>query len=875
MEQQTLFQLAMDAASEGLWDWDIATNQVYHNPRYLTMLGYAPDELPHTLQTFEGLVCPEDLERVTEITRRSLEQGPDQYEFEVRMRTKSGDYRWILSRGKIVKRGVDGQALRAVGTHVDINDRKEAEQRFKSMVTNIPGAVYRCRLDSDWTMHYISDAIEKISGYPASDFLGNRIRTYASIIHPDNAEEVEKTIHRSIAQRRPFVLEYRIIDSSGRERWVYEKGQASLMEGGTVEWLDGAIFDNTERKEIELALRHSEAKYRRLVEGLKDEYLFYSETTTGVITYVSPSVKNIFGYTQEECLKHFSNFFTDSPLNRDLEWNHQRARAGQRLPPFEYEVHHKNGERRIIEDLHVPVIDSTGKVIAIEGIVRDITDRKRAEGELNSARETLAQKNKELQAANQHILQAMAEGVYGLNNDGSVAFANSAASEMTGWNLDELLGSDFFELHLHSKADGSPYSHALCPVYDTLTRGNTIQSEDDVFWRKDNTCFAVEYTSTPLIQDGEQTGTVIVFQDITERKKAEEALQNAFEEINKLKERLQAENEYLQQEIKTQYDLGEIIGDSPALRAVLEESRKVASADTSVLIQGESGTGKELIARAIHKISPRKDSPLIKVNCGAISPNLIESELFGHVKGSFTGAIKDRAGYFELADGGTIFLDEIGELSLEAQVRLLRALQEQEIERVGSGTPIRVDVRVIAATHRNLQQMVEDGLFRLDLFYRLNVFPLTVPPLRERRTDIPLLVHKFLRDLSVKLDKPLKKLSDASMDQITRYHWPGNIRELQNVIERAAILAQGSVVEITDPLIPAESRTPEKQKTYTLAENERDYILQVLDKVDWVIEGRQGAAAILDVPSSTLRSRMKKLGIQRHLKMETVSPVIA
>jgi transcriptional regulator with GAF, ATPase, and Fis domain len=311
------------------------------------------------------------------------------------------------------------------------------------------------------------------------------------------------------------------------------------------------------------------------------------------------------------------------------------------------------------------------------------------------------------------------------------------------------------------------------------------------------------------------------------------------------------------------------------LKEVLDQVDQVAPTNSSVLVTGESGTGKEAIARAIHDLSARRDRPLIKVNCGAITPTLIESELFGHEKGAFTGAARQRQGHFELADGGTIFLDEVGELPLDAQVKLLRVLQEHEISRLGSETSISVDVRVIAATNRDLVEMVEEGTFRMDLFYRLNVFPLTIPPLRERREDIPLLVAKFLSDQARAQGRSFSRVSEDGMRLLLSYHWPGNIRELQNVIERAAILARDQVVPIAPHLVdsginsPSEPRDstldepPSTDNLVSLAENETRHIRRVLQRTGWTIGGKGGAAEILDLPASTLRSRMKKLGIDR------------
>ena len=342
------------------------------------------------------------------------------------------------------------------------------------------------------------------------------------------------------------------------------------------------------------------------------------------------------------------------------------------------------------------------------------------------------------------------------------------------------------------------------------------------------------------------------------------AIKNAqlFTEVAQLKIRLEAENLYLREEIKSQHNFEEIIGESQSIMAVLRQIEQVAPTDSTVLIRGDTGTGKELLARAIHHLSPRRARSLVKVNCGAIPVNLVESELFGHEKGSFTGALQRRIGRFELADGGTIFLDEIGELPLDAQVKLLRVLQEREVERVGSGHSTKVNVRVIAATNRDLHAAAKAGSFRADLLYRLNVFPIEVPPLSARASDIPLLVNRFVTKFSTKMGKKINGVSQATMDRLMTYSWPGNIRELENVIERATILAKGLTLQIDDVLQHGSSALLIPVAD-SLEEIERAHILRILQEVGWVVEGKQGAAARLDLHPNTLRSRMQKLGIKK------------
>ncbi len=371
-----------------------------------------------------------------------------------------------------------------------------------------------------------------------------------------------------------------------------------------------------------------------------------------------------------------------------------------------------------------------------------------------------------------------------------------------------------------------------------------------------------------------------------ERLRAEMALRAALDEVESLTNRLQAENLYLQEEIRTDHNFDDIIGNSPALHVVLRQVEMIAPLDSVVLILGETGTGKELVARAIHDRSARKDRPLVKVNCGAISAGLVESELFGHVKGAFTGAVDKRVGRFELADGGTMFLDEVGELPPETQVKLLRVLQEGEFEPVGSNQTRRVNVRIIAATNRNLEDEIQKGRFRADLFYRLNVLPIQLPPLRQRMEDLPKLVGFFLSRFARKMGRKINGVSQETMERLKRYSWPGNVRKLQNVIERAVALTSGAVLTIGSDLAPPaihsvlpaaqtnghvdvsvappeSSSSPATGVSRSHEDVERDHILAVLNQTGWVVEGAKGAAKILSLNPNTLRSRMKKLGITR------------
>ena len=353
--------------------------------------------------------------------------------------------------------------------------------------------------------------------------------------------------------------------------------------------------------------------------------------------------------------------------------------------------------------------------------------------------------------------------------------------------------------------------------------------------------------------------------DISEQKKDRQRLRKALTEIRVLKNRLEAECNYLEEEIKLIQNYDNIIGESEVMKYVLYSMEQIAPTDTTVLILGESGTGKELMARAIHHNSKRNKRALVKVDCAALPENLIESELFGHVKGAFTGAIETRIGRFELADGGTLFLDEIGELSLGLQKKLLRVLQEGEYERLGSSKVAHTNVRVIAATNRNLEVDVSNGQFRKDLWYRLNVLPVSLPPLRDRVADIPLLADSIVNKAMRRHGKKIMMISNDVMEEFKAYAWPGNVRELENVIERAVIFSQGSKLQLTTPLEYAfsENTPPLAMQIKSLSEIEKEHILMALKKTNWNVTGKDGAADILGINPSTLRGRMRKHGIRR------------
>ena len=459
-------------------------------------------------------------------------------------------------------------------------------------------------------------------------------------------------------------------------------------------------------------------------------------------------------------------------------------------------------------------------------------------------------------------IERAATPIFWVDSSGRIVRANEAACRSLNYTREDLVGMKVPDIDADHPAERWP------EIWARQEKNKSHFVFDSHHRTREGKLFPVEITANYIEFRGVQYSCVFVT-DITGRIQTEERLKNALKEVGKLKSQLQAENSYLQDEIKIAYGLEGIAGHSEAFKAVIKQVEQVAPTNATVLVLGETGTGKELLARGVHNLSARKDRPLVKVNCAALPASLIESELFGHEKGAFTGALARKVGRFELADRGTIFLDEIGDLPLELQAKLLRVLQEGEFERLGDPKTIRVDVRVIAATNRNLEKAVGDGDFREDLFYRLNVFPIRCPPLRERKEDIPALVSHFVDKFSLELDKKIDVIPAGVVDALQDYSWPGNVRELANMIERAAIITRGNVLELGDWL---EGRIPSPAVETSMSlkdverhqkELEREHVVRALESTGWRVSGPNGAAKVLGLKPTTLEARMKRLGIKR------------
>jgi len=441
------------------------------------------------------------------------------------------------------------------------------------------------------------------------------------------------------------------------------------------------------------------------------------------------------------------------------------------------------------------------------------------------------------------------------NDTLAIADVNEAACSLLGYTREEI--SDLSLKHLIANGE----LQRLQSTFDKVFSNGSGYVGETTFVSKGGKRIAVE-GGLVVCRIADKSFIMGSFRDVTERNRAEEALRNTLTELDGLRSRLQAENIYLQEEIKSEHDFDQMVGRSEKLKEVLLQVEQVAATDSTVLILGETGTGKELLARAIQSISARKDRPLVKVSCAALPESLIENELFGHEKGAFTGAVCRKLGRFELADGGTIFLDEIGDLPLGLQVKLLRVLEEGEFERLGNPKTIRVDVRIIAATNRDLEKALETGRFREDLYYRLNVFPITVPPLRERQDDIALLVNHFVLRYARKTGKKIETIPQKVMNALQAYHWPGNVRELENVIERSTIISRGNELEVGE-WFSKNDFSFGGSRISSLEQAEKQHILKTLKSTGWRVSGDKGAARILGINPRTLESKMKRLGIKR------------
>jgi PAS domain S-box-containing protein len=657
------------------------------------------------------------------------------------------------------------------------------------------------------------------------------VAEYMALVHPEDREEVARHVQKMLAHRGAFDFTKRIVRPDGEIRHVRCVGMPA-PGGRTFQGFVGTGMDVTEQEQLTEALRKSEEKFRLVLDGIAA--LVAVTTPESKVEFINQQVVEYFGKTREEIKDRWPSEAVH-PEDRDAACAGWMA-AVQGGHPFEidHRLRRHDGVYRWFRMRGRPSRDEQGRIVRWYSMLTDIDERKKAE-------QQLAEQERELR----QVLDLAPQLVTVYGPESERLYANRVALTYFGMSLD-----DWRLLPMGSDTHPDDLQRLKAPVARAFTEGSGFEMETRLR-KHDGSYRWFLARGTPVRdQQGKITRWHLGSTDIEDRKRSEE--------------RLQQENVALREEIDKASMFEEIVGASPALSAVLSRISKVAGSDSTVLITGETGTGKELVARAIHRRSGRASGAFVAVNCAAIPRELIASELFGHEKGAFTGAVQRRLGRFELADGGTLFLDEVGELLPEIQVALLRVLQEREFERVGGTQPIRVDVRVIAATHRDLNAEIERRVFREDLFYRLNVFPLEVPPLRERREDIPLLVKYFIDRYARKAGKSIRQVNRRALDHLQSYPWPGNIRELQNVIERSVILCDTDEFTVDESWLSTKRVVDARSKlSSSVTAHEKAIVEEALRATGGRVFGPSGAAVRLGIPRSTLESRIRALNINK------------
>jgi formate hydrogenlyase transcriptional activator len=759
-------------------------------------------------------------------------------------------YRLLLPNGRVKHVHAIAHALQDasghrefVGAVTDITEQRQAEAvirqqeaELRKVVDTIPALVWSTLPDGSNT--YVNKRFVEYTGSSPEQTAGSG---WQALIHPDDLDRHAGKWMEAIATGKPLENELRSRRSDGQYRWQLDRGVPLRDEDGNIVKWYGVTTDIEDRKRAEEKIRQSEQELRTITETIPA--FIGTNLPDGSIDFVSQSFLDYLGLSREQWLDWgWMTATHPDDVAGAVEKFRAALAAGQPLD-YEQRLRKSDGTYRWFWSRNVPLRDVAGNIVKWYGVLTDIEDRKTAEGKI-----------REQEAEFRQIVELVPQHVAVFGPDGERLYANRVALDYVGLSLEEwrqTLGHSFgSSLFVHPDDQ-----ERVARDFDANSSGGSACELELRVRKGDGTYRWLLVRFNPLRDDqGQITRWYVASTDIEDRKQAED--------------RLRSENVALREEIDKTSMFEEIVGASPALRAVLSRISKVAPSDSTVLITGETGTGKELVARAIHRRSNRASRAFVSVNCAAIPRDLIASELFGHEKGAFTGATQQRVGRFELANGGTIFLDEVGDLPAETQIALLRVLQEHEFERVGGTRPIRSNLRVIAATNRDLQSAINAGSFRSDLFYRLNVFPIEIPALRERKEDIRLLVEYFIDRYARKAGKKITTVDRETLRLLESYYWPGNIRELQNVIERSVIVCETENFSVDEswlyqkaPESKAESQLYLSQK---VTAQEREMIEAALRECQGRVFGPSGAAAKLGIARSTLESKIRSLKIDKN-----------
>ena len=848
-----LFELSPDAV--------ILTNEDFHvlrvNEEFTQLFGYTAEEVAG--KWLPDLIVPEEL-RVEAVQNQDALISGKRVELEAIRQRKDG-VRFDVS---VVAKGISlgSEQISIFLIYRDISERKKAERKLRRSEANL--------LESQRLVHMCSWAYDLSSGMVTFSPEAKRIYDIKSDqdicaadffldgFHPEDRPVQDEIVRRALLDKTGYEASFRFVLSDGSIKHIYSVAHPVLNQSGELVEYFGIGMDVTEQWKARAELEKAFEEIKRRTEALQRSEAYLAEaqklTHTGSWVVRIPQMENV--YWSKEMYRIFGLdpdstppteigrrlYPEDAPYFKDAIEHAIRDRTDFEA---DYRILLPNGAVKYIHAVGYPVVNASGDVIELVGTLMDVTQQHEARAALQAAFEQIKAEQTELR----RMTDAVASYIYVLRPDGTALYANQTVLDYTGLTLEDVQREDQRARVFHTE----DLERLREERQEAFARGKPFELEQRALGKDGNyRWFLVRFN--PLRDDHGNiirwyaTGT-----DIEDRKRAEERMRN--------------ENLALREQIDSAFMFEEIVGASPALQSVLSSIVKVAPTDSTVLITGETGTGKELIARAIHKHSQRSGQAFISVNCASIPSSLIASELFGHEKGAFTGAVQRRQGRFELAHSGTIFLDEIGELPAETQIALLRVLQERQFERVGGNRIIPTDVRVIAATNRDLTAAIAAGTFRADLFYRLNVFPIEMPPLRKRKEDIPILVEYFVKRYAEKTGKQICKIDSNTLELCQSYAWPGNIRELQNIVERSVILCGGDTLWIEKAWLA--SAQPPRQELVgplpnTLQNQEREIIETALAESKGKVAGPEGAAAKLGIPRSTLETKIKQLGIKKH-----------